>query len=186
MILPAFLILGVCLALGSWQLVVWLGEIRDKNEKYKAARAYATERKKPLLVVGGPWGGRRLRHRLKMPAHGSGDVCLDIDGNAITGQPNAVIASITHIPFADKRFGAVFASHVLEHLPTADDAKRALTELDRIAETVFIAYPSRQSIAGWFVPGHHLWVWRKGKITYVKQRGGAHRSKKKYQLESIR
>jgi hypothetical protein len=184
--LSVLLISGICLALGSWQLAVWLGEIRDKNRKYNNARDYADERKKPLLVVGGPWGGRRLRYRLKIPAHGSGDVCLDIDGNAITGQPNAVIASITHIPFADKIFGAVFASHVLEHLPTVDDAKRALVELDRVAETVFIAYPSKQSIAGWFVPGHHLWVWRKGKITYVKQRRGNHCGKEQYQLESIR
>jgi hypothetical protein len=166
-----FLVLGICLGVGGWQLVVWLGEIRDKNKKYKAARAYALERNKPLLVAGGPWGNKRIRHWLKMPAHSNGNVCLDVDRRAIDGHPKGVIADVTHIPFSDKSFGAAFASHLLEHLPTTDDAKKALAELNRVAEAVFIAYPSRQSIAGWVIPDHHLWVWQKGNTTYLKQRG---------------
>jgi len=166
-----FIVLGICLGIGGWQLAVWLGEIRDKNKKYRAASAYALERNKPLLVAGGPWGARRTRHLVKVPAHGEGNVCLDIDRNAIDGHPNGVIANITHIPFSDKSFGAAFASHLLEHLPSTDEAKKALAELNRIAEAVFIAYPSRQSIAGWVIPEHHLWVWQKGNETYFQQRG---------------
>ena len=177
-----FLVLGICLGVGGWQLAVWLGEIRDKNKKYKAASAYALERNKPLLVAGGPWGAKRTRHLLKMPAHGNGNVCLDIDRNAIAGHPNGVIANVTHIPFSDKSFGAAFASHLLEHLSSTDDAKKALAELDRIAEAVFIAYPSRQSIASWVIPDHHLWVWQKGNETYLKQRGKSEgKSKEEYQ-----
>jgi ubiquinone/menaquinone biosynthesis C-methylase UbiE len=106
-----------------------------------------------------------------MPAHGNGDVCLDISRRAINNHPCGVIASVTHIPFSDMNFGAVFASHLLEHLPTTDDAEKALAELNRVAEAVFIAYPSRQSIAGWIIPDHHLWVWQKGDSIYMKQRG---------------
>jgi len=163
--------LGVFLGIGSWQLIVWQGEIRDKNRKYRAASACALEKNKPLLIAGGPWGTKPIRHWLKMPAHGSGDVCLDIERRAIGNHPCGVIANVTHIPFSDKSFGAAFASHLLEHLPDTGSAERALSELNRVAEAVFIAYPSMQSIAGWIHRGHHLWVWQNGNATYLKQRG---------------
>ncbi len=169
--LALFPVLGICLGICSWQLLVWRGEIRDKTRKYEAAKAYARKQGKPLLVAGGPWGAKRARHLFKMPAHGNGDVCLDIDRNAIEGLANGVMANVNHMPFSDKSFGAAFTSHLLEHLPSTDDAQKALAELKRVAVTVFIAYPSRQSIAGWGTPGHHLWVWQKDGITYLKQRG---------------
>jgi hypothetical protein len=161
---------GIILLLALWQLIVWIFEIRDKNRKYQAALACARSSGKPLLV-GNPWGVKPFRRFFNKPAHGSGDVCLDIDRQALVGQPGAVVGSITHLPFADKVFGAVFFSHVLEHLPTTDDAKRALEEMKRVADSVFIAYPSKQSIAGWIVGDHHLWVWQDNKCTYVQQRG---------------
>ena len=164
-------VLGILAALGIWQLAVWMAEIQDKNRKYRAATSFAREERKPLLVAGGPWGGKRARHWLNKPAHGEGDVCLDIDRGAIDGHPCAVVASVTHIPFSDNTFGAAFASHLLEHLPTVGDAGQALDELNRVARAVFIVYPSRQSIAGWVIPGHHLWVWQEGSKTYLKQRG---------------
>ena len=182
-----FIVLGICLGVGSWQLAVWLGEIRDKNKKYKAAKAYALDGNKPLLIAGGPWGNKRIRHWLKMPAHSNGDVCLDIDRRAISDHPKGVIADVTHIPFLDKSFGAVFASHLLEHLPTIDDAKKALAELNRVAEAVFIVYPSRQSIANWVIPDHHLWVWQKSNTTYLKQRGkSGGKNKEEYTVEPAR
>jgi hypothetical protein len=166
-----FTILGTFLAVGGWQLIVWIGETRDKNQKYQAATAHAEKNNKPLLVVCGPWGTKPFRHWFNKPAHGFGDVCLDINRRAIDGHPCAVVANVTHIPFADKCFGAAFASHLLEHLPTTDDAKKALDELNRVAESVFIVYPSKQSIAGWVIADHHLWVWQKGDKTYLRQRG---------------
>jgi hypothetical protein len=171
--LALFIGLGIFLGIAGWQLAVWVVETRDKNSKYRAASAYARERGKQLLIAGGPWGVRQTRRWLNKPAHGSGDVCLDIDRRALGDHPKGVIASVTHIPFSDKSFGAAFASHLLEHLPTVDDAKQALDELNRVAEAVFIVSPSRQSFFGWLTPGHHLWVWQKGSITYFKQRGKA-------------
>lgn len=165
------IILGILLAAGGWQLIVWLSETRDKNKKYRAASTRALGSDRPLLVVGGPWGSKRVRHWFNKPAHGSGDVCVDIDRRAIDGHPQGIVATVTHLPFPDKIFGAAFASHMLEHLPTTDDARKALDELNRVAEAVFIVSPSRQSIAGWIIAGHHLWVWQKGDRTYLKQRG---------------
>ena len=161
---------GLVLILIAWQGVVLLRENGDKNKKYEAATAVAAATGKPLLVVGGPWGVSRRRRLFWGMAHGHGDVCLDIDSRAFEGCPCGVVADIGHIPFSDKSFGAVFASHILEHLPSVADAEKALAELDRVAESVFIAYPYRQSIIAWLMPGHHLWVWQKDGRTYLKQR----------------
>jgi hypothetical protein len=43
--------------------------------------------------------------------------------------------------------------------------------MQRVADSVFITYPSKQSIGGWFVRGHHLWVWQDDKCTYLQERG---------------
>ncbi|MDD5039035.1 MAG: VTT domain-containing protein [Dehalococcoidales bacterium] len=166
-----FIVAGVCVVIVSWQLVVWVGEIWDKNNKYEAAKASALRSGKPLLVAGGPWGAKPIRHWLNMPAHGNGDVCLDVNTSAIFGCPSGVLADVTQIPFSDKMFGAAFASHLLEHLPSTEAAKKALAELNRVADVVYIAYPSRQSIVGWLIADHHLHIWQKGNITYLKQRG---------------
>jgi hypothetical protein len=169
---------------GLWQLTVTLVENWGKSQKFKVAQAYAQQRRKPLLVAGGPWGNRRMRHFLNRPAHGAGDVCLDIDRDAMAGHPCGVVANVTHIPFADGSFGAAFASHLLEHLPSITDAQKALTELNRVADAVFIVYPFRQSLGGWFTRGHHLWVWQKGNITYIKQRGKLGAKKVKFQVQA--
>jgi len=167
-----YLLLGAFLGVGGWQIIVWLSETIDKSRKFREASGFAAEQGKPLLVVGGAWGISRRRRFFKVGmAHGQGDVCLDIDARAFEGSPCGVVADVRHIPFADKSFGAAFASHLLEHLPTTNDAKRALDELNRVAEGIFLVYPYRQSIAGWIIPDHHLWVWQKGNRTYLKQRG---------------
>ena len=116
-------------------------------------------------------GGRRLRRLVNHPAHGHGDACLDINPDAIAGCPNAVLADVTHIPFADRTFGAAFASHLLEHLPNTLAAEAALAELHRVADTVYIVYPYRQSLGGWITRGHHLWVRQKGSTVFLTQRG---------------
>jgi membrane protein DedA with SNARE-associated domain len=165
------LVLAVVLfAIFIWQIIIWIQEVRDKNRKYQAACEYAQKTGKPLLVIGGPWGVKVYRRLLDKPAHGDGDICLDIDRRALVGHPCAVVASCTDIPFADKSFGAIFSSHVLEHMPTTQMAEKALSEMNRAAESVFIAYPSRQSLAAWIIRDHHIWVWQKDGKTLLKQR----------------
>jgi hypothetical protein len=161
---------GIFLGLVVWQLAVWSGEISQKNKSYKAAVNCCKKLGKPLLVAGGPWSNRTIRRKLNLPAHGSGDVCLDIDRRAFEGHPRGLQADVTQIPFVDKTFGAVFASHLLEHLPSIGSANKALDELIRVSDAVFLVYPSRQSIGAWLHPGHHLWVWQKANVVYIKQR----------------
>ena len=165
-----FCIAGISLGAISWQLAVWSGETSQKNKRYKAAVSCCRRYGKPLLVAGGPWSNRGIRRKLNMPAHGDGDVCLDIERRAFEGHPRGLVADVTQIPFQDKVFGAVFASHLLEHLPSIYSASKALDELHRVAETVFIVYPSRQSVGAWLHRGHHLWIWQKGNTIYLKQR----------------
>jgi hypothetical protein len=168
-----FCMVGISIGVVVWQLAVWSGEIWQKNKRYKAAVSWSQKLGKPLLVAGGPWSNTGIRRWLNMPAHGGGDVCLDIERQAFQGHPRGLVADVTHIPFSDKTFGAVFASHLLEHLPSIYSANKALDELSRVAETVFLVYPSRQSVGAWLHPGHHLWVWQKGKVVYVKERNNS-------------
>lgn len=173
MYIALFCFAGILLGVVGWQLAVWAGEISQKRKRYQAAVACAQRVGKPLLIAGGPWSNRKIRRWLNIPAHGDGDVCLDIERCALGNHPYGVIADVTQVPFCDKVFGAAFASHLLEHLPTIDHAKRAMDELNRVAEAVFVVYPSRQSIGAWLHRGHNLWVWQKGKALYLKQRGNS-------------
>ncbi len=168
-----FCVVGILFGVVSWQIAVWSGEIWQKHKRYDAAAACAREFGKPLLIAGGPWSNRGIRRRLNIPAHGSGDVCLDIEQRAFEGHPCGVIADVTQIPFSNKAFGAVFASHLLEHLPSTYSANKALDELNRVAEAVFLVYPSRQSVGAWLHRGHHLWVWQEGNAIYIKQRNNS-------------
>jgi hypothetical protein len=163
---------GIFIGLIVWQVAVWTGEISFKDGRYKAAVDCSRKLGKPLLVAGGPWSNRTIRRKLNMPAHGAGDVCLDIDCRAFAGHPRGLQADVTQIPFLDKAFGAVFASHLLEHLPSVDSAIRALDELGRVSNRVFLVHPSRQSVGAWFHRGHHLWVWQKGDTVYIRSRNG--------------
>lgn len=172
--------------MAGWQLAVWLGEISQKGRRFEDAVACARKLGKPLLVAGGPWGNGKIRRWLNMPAHGNGDVCLDIERRALGNHPCGVIADVTQIPFRDKVFGAAFASHLLEHLPTVEHARKALDELNRVAEAVFIVYPSRQSIVAWLHPEHRLWLWRKGDALYLAPRSkSASEKKAEYLLSGV-
>ena len=166
-----WIVLGLGVGFGGWQLAVWYAGVMDKNKKFRAASTRARESGKPMLVAGGPWGTKRIRHILNVPAHGNGDVCLDINYCAIEGHPCGLIADVAYIPFADKSFGAAFASHLLEHLPSTGKASKALAELNRVADAVFIVSPSKQSVGGWLTADHHLWVRQRDGKTYFEQRG---------------
>ncbi len=166
---------GIAGATAVWQLAVWIFETRDKKQKYRDALTGAEKSGKPMLVVGGPWGALPFRYALKIPAHGGGDVCLDIDARAFRGHPCGILADVKEMPFRNGSFGAVFISHVLEHLDTAGGAAAALRELTRVSDAVFVVSPSRQSIAAWIKREHHLWIWQEGNVICVTERGNGFR-----------
>ncbi|MDA8216158.1 MAG: methyltransferase domain-containing protein [Dehalococcoidales bacterium] len=162
------------LLIPAWQGLVWMGEGIVRRSKYDAAQAYARQQGKPLLVVGGPQGSPS-RAALGMQGHGFGDVCLDLDPAMCQGAPETTVvvgADVRGIPYPDRHFGAAFVSHVLEHLPTAADAWRAIEELRRVADALYVAGPSKQELWAWVHPEHHLWVWQDGSgQMHVEERG---------------
>lgn len=157
-------------AVGFWQAGVMLAQARERNLQYARAKCHAEATGKPMLVVGGPWGDNPLRHLLRTRAHGYGDVCYDISRYACEGALAAYQGDVRDMPFADKTFGAVLVSHVLEHMPTAEDCETAVRELARVADSVFVAGPSKQSIVAWLIPEHRLWVRQKGGRLIIEER----------------
>jgi len=79
---------------------------------------------------------------------------------------------VLSLPFGEKQFGAVFNSHVLEHLPSIETCGQAWREMHRVADRVFTCLPSKLSLMAWLAPGHKLWVREVGEgVIEVEDRG---------------
>lgn len=120
------------------------------------ARAYAKQRGLPLLNVGAGTRGSALFGETLY-----GDVNIDLNGRA--GVPHGTPGVVTRAnaedlsAFRDGQFGAVFASHILEHLQHPDVA---LAEWLRVVggdkSALFIITPSWWAPHTWLHAGH-LW-----------------------------
>ena len=85
------------------------------------------------------------------------DVNLDIVSKEV---PHFVKGDIQNLfMFKDKQFGAVYASHVVEHV---EDVDAALRELDRVAENVYVITPFPLWPSAWLCPSH-IWILWRGK-----------------------
>lgn len=118
----------------SWQINEFLRELQGTSAKYAAALAYAESVNKPLLEVGGPYS---------------------------SDSENVVAADIRDMPYyyyPDKTFGAAFCRHILEHLPTINDAMSAINELNRVAERVYIVSFPKNNLFARLIAGQHLWI----------------------------
>lgn len=153
-----FIIAGIAL----WEGLAQIAELSERHQTFARAREYADGVGKPLLVVGAP------KWKLNHPC---GDITIDIDPEMASFCPTGQVADVRDIPYPDKYFGASYASHVIEHLPTVGDAVTALEELDRVSDRVFIVSPHRHSISAWLHPGHHLWVTEDEEGFIIEQRG---------------
>ena len=155
--------------------VLVLAEV-DRKAKYAAAVEVSETLVKPMLVVGGPWGQSPWRALFGLKAHGCGDQCLDLDPIACNGC-DFMPGDVRALPFERREFGAVFNSHVLEHLPSIDDCAQAWRELHRVADYVFTCLPSKRDVVAWLAPGHHLWVSERGPgVLRVQERGSGRRA----------
>lgn len=151
------LLAGLALYEGTQQAV----ELDERWAIFCQARDYADSVGKPLLVVGVP--------KFDESNHPRGDVTIDICPDIPTSCPYE-IADVRDIPYPDKFFGSCFASHILEHLNTMADACRALDEMSRVADKVFIVSPHKSSILAWLHPEHSLWVSPSGNGFMIEQR----------------
>lgn len=151
------ILLGLILREGHQQVV----ERGERRLVFTQARKYADSVSKPLLVVGAP--------KIVFGGHPCGDVTIDIDPSIPT-VCDVTLADVRDIPFRSEYFGAAYVSHVLEHLPTVEDARLALDELRRVADKVFIVSPHKTSLVAWLYPDHHLWVTASGDGYIIEQR----------------
>lgn len=134
------------------QLFLHAKEHADRLTSYEAARRTADALRKPLLNV-----GCGTTHFLSHPC---GDVCIDVDPKRliVCRSRRPTVGDVRSIPYPDRSFGAALCCHVLEHLPTVADAQRALSELFRVADYVYVRSPSRLLAIAWIHPDHPLWV----------------------------
>lgn len=116
-------------------------ELREKDLVFWQAREAANAAGKPLLNAGcGIWYQTAILNS---------DVNMDYKRRNV---PNFVLSSLEDMSmFGDKQFGAVFCSHVLEHVK---DLGKARAELDRVADYEFIITPSPLFITNWLSPWH--------------------------------
>lgn len=126
-------------AMVSYKLLQHHYQNKYRKDGFIKAFMESRKRRKPLLVVGNPRG-----------RHPCGDVNVDIKPSGEC--PNMIKADAHDLSmFGNKEFGAVYMSHVIEHL---DDPERALYELMRVADVVVLVYPFFWSFDTLLVPGH--------------------------------
>jgi len=113
-------------------------EQSEKVGKFLQALQYCEKANKPLLNVGCGENVRIL-----------GDVNIDISAEAIL--PDYQQGSIYDLPFNDKHFGAVCCFSTIEHL---EDPKRALEEMKRVADRVYVTVPYPLDFSQYLHPDH--------------------------------
>lgn len=123
----------------------------------RLARDYCTRVKKPLLNVGAGTRQTSLRAALLGPTLW-GDVNVDIAGaRGVEPGPRVVTFGSPYDlrRWPDRYFGAVIASHVLEHLERPDVA---LAEWRRVADKVFVVVPPWWAPHAWLNPSHKWFI----------------------------
>jgi SAM-dependent methyltransferase len=122
----------------------------------KLARSYCNRVGKPLLNVGAGTVSSSLRTLVFGPQL-VGDVNLDIDAprDVPHGPDRVSYGDARSLPWPDKYFGAVFASHVLEHL---DQPDLAILEWRRVADKVFLVTPSWWAPHTFLHPAHRWYI----------------------------
>ena len=121
------IIIGGIAVVAVYEIKQWFVEMNERKQYWNLAKQHARMAGKPFLVVGRP-----------MSMYECGDYTLDL--NPIGECENEIKADIEDLSmFEDKQFGAVFASHVLEHI---EDIEAGWNELNRITDKLFVAYPN--------------------------------------------
>jgi len=118
---------------------------------FHEAKKAAEKVNKPLLNVG-----------CKSVYTTESDINLDIVPREV---PRFVRGDIQNLHmFTDRQFGAVYASHVLEHV---EDPDTALYELHRVADAVFVITPLLIFPWAWLHPEHRWVFWGTRKVCRV-------------------
>lgn len=122
----------------AWEIFWWVYQKGERRSAYKAARATADAARKPLLVVGEPDG-----------EYPCGDVTIDLRPTSVCpGHRTMNVEDLS--TFADKSFGAAIISFTLAYTCKPE---KALAELHRVADRVFIVDPKPWRLTSYLIPG---------------------------------
>lgn len=143
---------------GAYSLGAYLVDVPLRRRNAAAlAQAYATAKGKPVLNIGCGTPGTSFQG-----ACFDGDVNVDINGRRDVphGTPGVVTYADAQdlSDFETGEFGAVIASHIMEHLPRPDVALHEwlrVTNFD--PKALFIVTPSWWAPHTWLHPGHLFW-----------------------------
>lgn len=146
------LVIGAAVGTLVSELAWGLLEVHEVRVLFRKAQEASAASGKPLLVVGRPDMGFTGLYGC-----GEGD-CLDISGcPTCENSIKANIENLSDIP--DKKYGACFVSHVLEHV---QHPEQALAELQRVADQVYIGYPRAWTLGAWIHPSHSQFMGQNG------------------------
>jgi hypothetical protein len=147
-------------ALGSYANDV----IVRPNQVAALARSYCDRVGKPLINIGAGMPSTSLR-ALVLGSTLWGDVNIDKAGPPVPhGRHNVSYGDAYDLrEWPDGHFGAVIASHVLEHLERPD---LALAEWRRAADRVFVVVPPWYTPHAWLHPGHRWYISQDLKTAY--------------------
>ena len=139
-----------------WAAVAYVADVLVRPELVaRDARRAADAAGKPLLNVGAGTPGTSLRTAVLGPTLW-GDVNVDIAAKPGVAHGRGVSYADAHrLPFADGEFGALIASHVVEH---TDNPAKVLAEFNRVADQVFVVVPRWWAPHTWLHPGHKWYV----------------------------
>lgn len=90
------------------------------------------------------------------------DVNLDVRLPSVHVK-NFFLADVMHMPFKDKVFDSVFASHIIEHM---SDPGAFISECSRVGQSVELRFPHWAFAGAYFDPSHK-WVWFNGKFCHI-------------------
>lgn len=158
---------------GLYTSYAYYRDVIDRPKKVAAqAREYCNAVGKPLLNVGAGTSRSSVRAAVLGPTLW-GDVNIDLAApEGPPGPDRVTYGDATKLPYPDKYFGAVVASHVLEHIDRPD---LAVAEWRRIADKMFVIVPVWWAPHTWLHPGHrwfidgeHAWpIWQHRRHLYL-------------------
>lgn len=122
----------------------------------KSARKFSDSVGKPLLNVGCGTRSSSIRSTVLGPTDW-GDVNCDINASTpcVDGVRTPCHCDVHNLPYPDKHFGAVIASHVLEHVV---DPVSAMAEMHRVSHRVYAIVPKWWALHTWLHPGHRWFI----------------------------
>ena len=154
----------VGLAIGLYAMGAYVADVVIRPERVaRVAREFAQRVGKPVLNVGAGTRGSSLRVAM-LGATSWGDVNCDLAASvdAACASDTVCYCDAVKLPYPDKAFGAVIASHVLEHM---ENPQAALAEWDRVADRVYVIVPKWWAPHTWLHPGHRWFIDGDGRLT---------------------